>query len=276
MAAILDSPWAGQTFAPASALDIQTLAAAIVNQLASQINLIEIVHFPDKPEAYRMTHPVGAALVAYRGASYGAILDSAAIVQERTMKFEVRLMARDLGWAYGGGPSGTSPGAYALLEAIRAALTGFQIPGCRKLYPVKEEFIQRDAQGGVWVYAITFALSVMAVETSASPNYPLFIKGVAEERGGLTEIPVGALEAVFDSSGNVNLGIGNVSNVIVANLSGALYTAGADYSADAVNGIIAIVPGGAIAAGATVKIAYSYAETAVAISGQAAPLNQGA
>ena len=62
-------------------------------------------------------------------------------------------MMRDLGWAVGGDPSGTSPGAYAIIEAIRTALTGYLIPGCRKMYPLREKFVKRDKQGGVWIYA---------------------------------------------------------------------------------------------------------------------------
>jgi hypothetical protein len=66
MGATLDSPWVGQGFSPPTPLDIGTIETALVNQLVAQISEIEIVHFPDKPEAYRMTHRIGSALVPIR------------------------------------------------------------------------------------------------------------------------------------------------------------------------------------------------------------------
>jgi Gp37 protein len=73
MGVTLDSPWAGQTFAPPTPLDIATIESAIAAQLRGQVNAIEIAQFPDKPAAYRLTHRIGAALVAWRGATYGAL-----------------------------------------------------------------------------------------------------------------------------------------------------------------------------------------------------------
>lgn len=272
MAAVLDTPWSGQNFVPPTALDITTIEASIVDRLGAQVKAIEIVHFPDRPEAYRMTHRVGAALVSYRGSTYGGIIDTEAVVQERKLEFEVRVLARDLGWAYGGARSGAGPGAYGLLEAIRAALTGFQIPGCRKAYPLRERFIERDNQGGVWVYAISFVVETLALEAAPQDNLPLFIKGVARESGGSTTIVAGALLATFDPNGTIALPSGNVSGVIVAAPGGARYIEGADYEVDSVNGIITLTPAGAINPGTTVEIAYSYADTVVATSGQSAPL----
>jgi hypothetical protein len=157
-AVVLDSPWLGQNFAPPTALDIETIETAVVNRLNAQITGIEIAHFPDQPEAYRMTHRVGAALVRYEGAEYGKLNDSGAVVQERRLKFEVTVMMRDLGWNAGGGKSAGTPGAYATMEAVRTALTGFRVPGCEKTYPLRERFVKRDKQGGTWIYAISFAM----------------------------------------------------------------------------------------------------------------------
>src|SRR5216684_4653130 len=120
---MLDTPWAGLTFTPPTRLDISTIETAMVNQLSNQINTIEVAHYPDRPETYRLTHRVGAALVRFDGAAYGELIDTAAVVQRRTLSFAIRLMVRDLGWSFGGDSAGPSPGAYALLEAIRGALT---------------------------------------------------------------------------------------------------------------------------------------------------------
>ena len=148
MGVMLDGPWNGVTFSPPTAIDIATIEDAIVTQLRSQISLIEIAHYPDSPETWRLTHRLGAALVMYKGAQYGELLDTAAVIQERKLEFEIAVMMRDLGWAVGGDASGPSPGAYAIIESIRAALTRYQIAGCRKMYPVREKFVKRDKQGG--------------------------------------------------------------------------------------------------------------------------------
>ena len=273
MGVMLDAPWNGVVFAPPTAIDIATIEDAIVTQLRSQISSIEITHYPDRPETWRMTHRVGAALVMYEGAEYGDLLDTAATIQERKLEFEISVMMRDLGWAVGGDASGPSPGAYSIIVAIRAALTGFQVPGCRKMHPVREKFIKRDKQGGVWTYSSTFALSTVAVEGSQPDNFPLFIKGIALEEGGESTITIGASAYTFNSSGQVQLPHGNVFALSVIGVGGAALIQGTDFSVDRANGIVIAIPGGAITAGKTVQIAYSYAEEAIATAGQSVPTN---
>jgi hypothetical protein len=272
-AIVLDGPWFGQTFTPPNALDIETIETTILGRLSAQITGIEIAHFPDQPEAYRMTHRVGAALVRYEGADYGKLIDTAAIVQERTLKFEITVLMRDLGWSLGGAASGGTPGAYAMIEAVRAALTGFRVPGCEKSYPLRERFLRRDKQGGVWIYGITFAMRTIAVEPSTPEGYPLLVRARAQEQGGITAVSVGPVFYTFNSSGNIQLPQGNVSALLVTNpANGAVYAAGLDYTLDAADGIVSQVPSGAIMAGATVAIAYAYADVVVAVaSGGSAP-----
>src|SRR5258707_9718398 len=98
MGVTLDSPWVGQTFAPPTPLDIATLESAIAAQLRAQVTAIEIAQFPDKPAAYRLTHRIGAALVAWRGATYGTLIDTAAVVQARRIEYVVTLLVCGPGW----------------------------------------------------------------------------------------------------------------------------------------------------------------------------------
>jgi hypothetical protein len=261
----LDAPWVGQKFAPPTALDIATIELAIVTRLRSAITTVEVGHFPDDPEAYRLTHRIGAALVRYEGGKYGPLLDTAAVVQERRLEFAITLMMRDLGWSFGGAADGPSPGAYAMLEAVRATLTGFVVPGCGKTFPVRERFVKRDKQGGVWIYALVFALTTVSVEASTADNFPLFIRGVAQEQGGLTVISIAAAPYTFNLNDQVQLPNGNVSAIAVTNFaSNAPYSGGIDYTIDSVNGILTRIASGALPAGATVNIAFSYAETVIA------------
>jgi Gp37 protein len=272
-AVVLDSAWIGETFAPPTPLDIGTIEAAIVNQLNSQITEIEVVHFPDTPEAYRMTHRIGAALVRYDGGEYGKSIDTAAIVQERTLKFEITVMMRDLGWNVGGPSGGATPGAYSMMEAVRVALTGFRVPGCDKAYPLRERFIKRDKQGGVWIYAISFELRTAAVEASVTENYPLLTTATAQEQGGITTLSLAPVLYQFSSSGQIQLPNANISALPVTNpANGALYTPENDYTSDAVNGIIPRTSTGAIPPDAFVDVAYTYAEAVTAIAnGGSAP-----
>jgi hypothetical protein len=268
MGVSLDSAWAGQIFTPPAPLDIATIESAITAQLRAQVSAIEIAQFPDKPAAYRLTHRIGAALVAWRGATYGALIDTAAVVQARRLEFEITLLVRDLGWSFGGDPSGPNPGAYALLEAIRAALTGLQLPGCRKMFPLREQFLGRDPQGGVWTWSALYALETMALEVSTQETFPIFVKGLALEEGGQTITASAQTAYTFNAQDAIQLPLGNVANLVVIPAGGGNpYFAGTDYTLDAVNGIIARVAGGAIAPGATVNVAYSYSDTVTALAG---------
>jgi hypothetical protein len=268
MGVTLDSPWVGQTFAPPTPLDIATLESAIAAQLRAQVTVIEIAQFPDKPAAYRLTHRIGAALVAWRGATYGALIDTAAVVQARRLEFEIILLVRDLGWSFGADPSGPNPGAYALLEAIRAALTGLQLPGCRKLFPLREQFLGRDPQGAVWTWSALYALETMALEASTQDNFPLFIKGIALEDGGQTARVATQAAYTFNSQGVIQLPVDNVATLVITPAGGGNpYLAGTDYTLDAVNGIITRATGGAIPSGATVNVVYTYSETVTAVAG---------
>lgn len=68
----------------------------------------------------------------------------------------------------------------------------------------------------------------------------------------------------FNTQNVINLGHMGVSNVVVtSNPAGTTYVAGTDYTLDAVNGAITLVPtgsGGHITAGASVLIAFRYAD----------------
>lgn len=270
---MIDGPWAGEAFAPPTPTDVGTIEAAIVARLRSQIQSIEVVHYPDRPETWRMTHRVGSALVIYRGATYGKQLDTAAVIQERTLEFEVALMMRDLGWSVGSEASGPSPGAYAIIEAVRGALTGYAIAGCRKMHPIREKFVEREKQGGVWIYALTFAVATLALERSEAEEFPAFIRGIALEKGGITAIEVAAAPYTFDGEGKIHLPHQNVLDLRISDETNAQLIEGTDYESDRADGIVTVIAGGAAAAEDTVEIAYSYGERGIVESGDSQPIN---
>jgi len=266
---IPDIQWPGQTFDPPTLLDITSIEAEIVAQLKLALgNVVDVAHFPDKPEAYRLTHRIGTVLVMYTGAEYGKILDTGHVVQERTMEFVIGMRIRDLGWAYGGPPSGTSPGAYQIIEGIRLALIGFQpSTGCTRMMPKSERFVDRDKEGGVWVYEIVFVTRTMSVESYEPPKYPLFTHGTALEEGGQTFQVQFGLFTFTGSPGTITLGQSYVSALVVKsqNLL-TVYVVGIDYTADLVNGIITRITTGGISPAATVAVSYGYADVVTALA----------
>ena len=274
MAALLDSPWTGQNFSPATPLDIATIESLIVAQLQTFLaaalgpQMIEVTHFPDRPEAYELRHRIGTAMVIYQGGDYGPILDIGHVAQERTVEFAVGLRIRDLGWAFGGQPSATSPGAYQIIELARMALLGFQPnTGCTPMKAIREGFLDRDRQGGVWVYEIILATRTVVVENYQPPSYPLFIHGTANEEGGQTTFQVGIELLTFSGSpGSITLPQPNISALIVKSQNLAtVYAAGTDYSLDNVNGIITRIAAGSIPANATVAVSYGYSDVVTAL-----------
>lgn len=276
MGVFLDSPYTGLTFSPATPIDIATIEAAIVTQLQTYLaaalgpQMIEVVHFPDKPESYELRHRIGVAMVIYMGGEYAVIEDIGHVVQERTLEFEVGLRIRDLGWAFGGPPSGTSPGAYQILEFTRAALLGFQPnTGCTPMKALREDFVARDKQGGVWVYAIRFSTRTLAVEDFQPPNFPLFIKGIAQEEKGITTTSLGFALMTFSGTPNtITLANGNISAVVISNQAlTTTYALNTDYSLDTIDGIITRIITGAIPTNATVAVSYAYSDQVIAQPG---------
>ncbi len=75
---------------------------------------------------------------------------------------------------------------------------------------------------------------------------------------------IAATAFTFNAQGAINLGHMGVSSVVVtSNPAGTTYVAGTDYTLDVVNGAITIVPtgsGGHITAGASVLVAFNYAD----------------
>jgi phage gp36-like protein len=132
---------------------IQDLEAGMVARLREKVASVEVTAHPDKPDSYRLLHQVGALLVSYRGSVYSEPESEDEVIQERELHFDVDVLARGL--------SGHA-GSYVFLEAVRDALAGHQVPGFRKLRPIRERFLGYGE--GVWIFAVTFAAFTVAAE----------------------------------------------------------------------------------------------------------------
>lgn len=136
-------------------LDLET---AIVERLTASLQGVRVEAFPDDPASYALKHPRGAVLVGYGRSTYGAPQAMDVIAQERQLEFDITVLARNL---RAGGAQG---GAYAYLDAVRVALTGWRPEGARKMYPLRDRFL--GVRDGVWRYAITVATSAVVLETA--------------------------------------------------------------------------------------------------------------
>lgn len=278
MGVFLDSPFTGQTYEPPQSLDIAAIEGAIVSHLQSYLatalggQVVEVTHFPDRPEAYEMRHPIGVAMVVYMGSRYGIIRDVGHVVHERTMEFEVGIRIRDLGWSFGGPPGNGTPGAYQVVDLSRRALLGFQPNhGCTPLRAINDRFVARDRQGGVWVYALRLSTRTVVVEEYNIPTWPLFIHGTMLEEGGVTSTTLDVALHTFNSAGQITLPQQNISGVVVKSQAlSTTFLLGRDYTIDAIKGVITRVAAGGIAPMATVALAYIFSDvvTALASGGQ--------
>jgi Gp37 protein len=287
MATVVPFPRAGVQYSPPIPLDIATVENAILAQLASAFGgsivagqgsgtLVAIEHFPQRAaEEYRLTHRIGAVLVRYDGSEYGPVIDTGDVIQERTYRWFVAILTRDLGWAYGGQPSGPSPGAYQIVETVRLALSGFVVKGFRKMYPSNDEHEGKDKEGGVYYHHFLFRHVTMALQQGVTPNLAILTKAQAFETGGQStkEVPLAPFTFSGAAPGAIQLPQINISNVVV--LSDDLeteYLAGTDYTVDPVAGVVARIATGNIAANATVQIGFNYADSVTSLaSGGAAP-----
>jgi len=125
---------------------LKDLENSIISRLQSQITAVPTEAFPENPKNYALKHPDGVILVSYHGSQFEDPSQGNVIFQDQKFEFDIVLIHRHLR---------NHQGAYDLLDQIRMALTGYQVAGYTKLYPVREQFISEE--NGLWQYGITFA-----------------------------------------------------------------------------------------------------------------------
>jgi len=130
----------------------------MVALLAEALPEMSVQAFPDKPDAFRLTHPHGAVLIGYSGSRMPDPFVLAGTEQRRRLEYQLVVKVRSLR---------DHTGAYAVLEAIRTALSGQAIRGAR-FYPAKEQF--EDVSNGVWTYLAVYAADVPWVSQAAYPD----------------------------------------------------------------------------------------------------------
>ena len=134
-------------------MDILTVEDAVVEKLQEKIKDIKIDAFPDNPDKYIKTHSKGAILVQYAGSGFSEPEFRDNIIQDRSPEIMVSVSRRS---------RRGHQGVYEYLDKVRKTLTGFQIPGCHKMYPRRDRFLSKD--GEMWTYGMIFTLSFKATE----------------------------------------------------------------------------------------------------------------
>lgn len=147
---------------------LQEIESALVARLKTALPGFAVEPFPDRPEAYRLLSTRGAALVVYRGSGLSPTRDSGIIVQERTLRFDVTLLSRDLR---------SHAGAYAMMGAAYTALLGYAPPHCGQIWFERDGFVGQN--DGVWQYDITLAMRSVAVAEVDYEGGPLLVHATA-------------------------------------------------------------------------------------------------
>lgn len=142
---------------PIKAVSTREIFDSVIKRLDDQLGAIYAADwFPEDPDNYRVDHPIGAVLVGYSGAKYGAPpasglsapqLPARSAPQPRTLRLTITVLLRVLNGDYG---------APEALDQVRNALRGFRPPGCTRPIWFEDEAYLGNA-GGIWQYALNVA-----------------------------------------------------------------------------------------------------------------------
>jgi len=261
----LDEPWVGRVFDEPRRTDIEWVEQQLLSRLIdyardetknSALQSVAIEHFPDKPEYYRLTHPVGAALLVFDRAEDThdpTTVDE--VRQERELVWTCAVVIRTLGWSLGGQSTGRDPGAYQVIEALRRALTGFEVPGFTKLVARGARFGKRDSQGGVWYYETSFSHRTIIVNEIEDPPFPPLKRVIIETHA---KVKINTVRFVVDQTGAVQLPDTNVLDVSISDpVSHVPLFVGRDYNVDSANGLIMATLRGRLRPGMSVAVGYA-------------------
>ncbi|HHR4769127.1 TPA: Gp37 family protein [Salmonella enterica] len=127
-----------------------------VARLQDRLPALDCELFPDDPGSYRLNHDVGALLVSYSNADFGANGAIDCVMQEQPVRVVVTLVFRELN---------TPTGAIQALDETRRALAGFRPAGCHTPYVlVSEKCLGFVA--GVWQFSLIVQARSMFVQDS--------------------------------------------------------------------------------------------------------------
>ncbi|EGJ3458552.1 TPA_asm: hypothetical protein G4Y56_000535 [Salmonella enterica subsp. enterica serovar Montevideo] len=143
----------------------------LVARLRARLPGLHVAYFPDSPDAFTLTHPVGAVLLSYSRSTYGTSESTGAVVQPQTMRFVATVVLRQLNGR---------DGAVDVLDSVRQALGGWRPRNClRPVWLVEDTFLG-EVQG-LWQYALTFATQSFFIQDDDLPESGAPLAGTSSD-----------------------------------------------------------------------------------------------
>ncbi len=128
---------------------IESIEQAIVSMLSQSVADADIRVFPGNAEEYKRV-PLNKPriFVGYAGSSYSEPTNCDAIIQERTLSFEITFQVRNLR---------DHEGVYDYLASVYSALTGFSpLNDKRAMHAVEERLV--NFENNVWTWTQTWEI----------------------------------------------------------------------------------------------------------------------
>lgn len=173
------------------------IESALITRVKTALNGSEVIvaGFPGESEQEARASRQARVFVGYRRSTFQSV-SAEPMTFEMLAEFEVVLLVRNIR---------TYLDAYPLLDAVRAALTGFWADCDRasgKCYPTAEAF--NKVEEGIWYYSQTFAVPLLLAEDLKALYPPPYIP--VEVVSGLHRSKVGNLaDSVLDRELQINL-----------------------------------------------------------------------
>lgn len=136
------------------ASNIATIESFILTKLRAVITDRPVEASPEDPQQYKDL-PIGEngiVLVSYRGSAFSELLEQGdpPSGQARSVQFDVTMIVRDLR---------SHTGAYTIIEAVRAALTGQEVCVNAPLRCIRDGF--HSVVNHLWFFSSTFEAVIL-------------------------------------------------------------------------------------------------------------------
>lgn len=131
-------------------LSIAEIETLVLNKLKASITDRKIEAFPDDIDKYLNSFANNVILVNYLKSDYTQPAAANKLLQNRIVHFQITIMNKNLR-----ATDSKSAGLYDELETVTVALSGFEMLGFKRMYPVEDKFLNKDQN--IWKYAVIFA-----------------------------------------------------------------------------------------------------------------------
>ena len=251
--------WFGRTFTPDSPLDVGTVMTEVVTKVTSYfatdsfLSTLSVYQFPDYDlDTWWSGGTPAFVLVAYVGTSYSKPLDTSAMWQERTIDFDIFVIARQVSWATFNGS-----GPFYIVDMLERGLTGYRPTGCRNAYFTDERFTEQDPEGRVWLYRMKYNVITMRAKLANTPN----LANMTQLTALVASLGDQTTASYVVTNGVLTLPTDTVVVSVVNATTGVTYQLGIDYNLDSITGALTTIASGSLGNGVTVNVTTAATET---------------